>query len=123
MSLKRHLKELNLAVGQIPGMAWTGADQAQWPPEGSLKQEGLMGSPGTHPRLNRLPPDLLSSSKMESCLIPLRSRFCNHHLPLTHCGTGNQTANDFRLALVHMDGPCSGLFGRVASLQTTREGG
>lgn len=31
MSLKRHLKELNLAGGQIPGMAGIGADQARGP--------------------------------------------------------------------------------------------
>lgn len=48
----------------------------------------------------------------------------NHHSPLTHCETGNQTVNnDFRLALVHMDGPCLGLFGQVPSLPVAGEGG
>lgn len=48
----------------------------------------------------------MPSSNIESGLIPLRSKFCNHHWPLPCLGPGNEAVNhDFRQALVHTDGP------------------
>lgn len=87
MSLKRHLKrtELGRWADSWHGLNWG------WPglvaycfPKASLKQEGLVRNPETDPGVNWLLLAILPSSQVESGLIPLRSKFCNHLLPLTH---------------------------------------